>query len=209
MAKSTKRQELEREYKKLADRANHRLAELEKLSKNPEYENVLSYAYKVAAKQTSQYNSRIKSEKVRYRVPKNTNQLEAALNDVKDFLNMPTSTKKGINKVYKEGAENFNKSFGTNFTWQEVANFTEKVDFEDLKKTYGSPVLVMVIRSMKSHKVSASDIRRFNETHKTMTGDEIEDELINRLWKEGITANKLKGSGEFQKLTDYDFSPFN
>lgn len=208
--KSQKRIELEAEYKKLADTANHRLLELEKLSKRPGYENVLNYAYRTAQKDVQLYNTRIKSNKVRFRKPKNTNQLEAAIRDVKKFLNAPSSSVRGIKSIYKTGAENFNKNFHTNFTWQELANFTEKVDFESLKQKYGSPVLVMIIRSIKDNKVTSKDIKAFNIIHKTMTGDEIEDELITRLYDEGITPESLKGTGEYEdEWIDLDnYSPF-
>ena len=145
--KSDTRKELEAEYKHKAKIANDRLRLLEKLAQKEGYEDVLNYSYRIAMRDLKGMNVRGRGN--RFNIPKSTNQLQKALRAVDKFLDAPTSLKSTIDVMNQQNVVNFNKAFGTNFTQQELANFTQSVNWNDLKKEYDSAKLQLVIRRMK------------------------------------------------------------
>ena len=206
--RTVKQQELLVEYRKQIKIANRRLQRLEKLAEQPEYENVLKYAYRNAERDIKELGIGDIS-KVRYRIPENTNKLESALRRVKHFNeDLKTTTKSDIDKVYRRDAVNFNKSFGTNFTWDEVKRFTDAVDWERLKKDRGSAVLQKVIKSIMENKVSPDEIQDAIDKHKTIKGqDEVESDWTKRLIEDGLDVSMLyEGTGDFEAADD---NPFN
>ena len=214
--KLTKQQEeLLKEYRKVAQRANKKLERLEKLADNPDYENVLNYAYRIAARDVKELNLG-DTEKVRYRVPYdkktgryNTNMLKAALRRAKEFENMVTSSKTGIDTTYRQDALNFNAAFGTNYTWQELKEFTDAVNWNDLKKQYESGTIQRIIRKVISHEISADKVQSAIENHKTISGlDKVESSWLKQMYDSGLNPDLLfKGTGEFESVSD-DESPF-
>lgn len=192
MARYTEKQkELLQEYRVLRDRANERLRALEKLSSDPEYENVLGYAYRLAARDIKELGIG-DADKVRYRTPTNTNKLESAIKRVQNFLDMPTSTKTGIKSTYKTSATNFNKGFGTNFTWQELKSFTDSVDWDKLKAEKSYNVLKKVIRGITQNKITSQDIAEAAAKHKILVGvDKVTSDWTKRLAEQGLDADML------------------
>lgn len=206
--RTEKQEELLREYRREMKVANERLRQLEKLAQNPKYENVLQYAYRNASRDVKELGIG-DLEKVRYRIPTNTNKLESALRRVKEFNAMPTSKKSTIDVVYKQSAVNFNRSFGTNFTWQEVKTFTDAVDWEKLKAERGSATLQKVIKSIMKNGVTPKDIEDANARHKTISGmDSVTSDWTKRLIDEGLDVSMLH-SGTADFVPDYaNESPF-
>ena len=196
--RTEKQQELLEDYRREMKIANRRLQRLEKLAEDPDYENVLKYAYRLAERDVKELGIG-DLEKVRYRIPENTNKLQSALRRVREFNKMPTSTKSGIKAVYQKDASNFNRSFGTNFTWSELKDFTSSVDWEGLKKDRGSTVLQKVIRSIMDNKIKPSDIAEAISKHKTIAGqDEVESDWTKRLVEDGLDVSMLySGTGDF------------
>ena len=159
MAKTPRRIELEKEYRKLAKRADQRLVRLEKLSEQPGFEAVTKYAYRVAQRDIRAWSGE-KATRFNTKPPSNTNQLKAKIADIKKFLDSASSTwgetkeTKGIKKIYQDRADTINEKLkkdgiNANFTWQDLArlfesglweklqtsdNFSSKSDFKTLAR---------------------------------------------------------------------------
>lgn len=210
MPKYTERQkELLREYRTLRDRANERLRALEKLSNNPDFENVLGYAYRLVERDVKELGLGDVS-KVRYRTPKNTNKLESALKRVKSFLDMDTSTKSGIVDVYMKNTEALNKKFGTNFTWQEMKNYLDSINWNEIKKEYGSGRVIAAIKSLRENNIKAEDIEKNSKKYKVITDSKsVEADWTKRIAQSGLNPDMLyQGTGEFVSATEDDEIPF-
>lgn len=215
MKRTEKQQELYSQYKPLMRRANERLRELEKLATNPEYENVLGYAYRAAARDIKELGIG-DSEKIRFRMPTNTNQMEAAIRRVERFLSMPTSTKTGIKETYAKDAKAFNKAFGTSFTWQELKRFLDASDWNRLKDEKGSKVLQSVIKSFSSAGIdvkknqSISDaIAEANAKHKDIAKvDEVQRDWAKRLQDSGLRFDMLQYDESVDDSDLWDENPF-
>lgn len=199
--------ELLEEYRKIAHQNNQRLRELEKLSKTEGYENILKYAYSVAERDVKELGIG-DVNKVRYRIPTNTNKLKSALRRAKEFNQMVTSKKSTIDEMYQKDTINFNKAFGTNFTWQELREFTKASNWNELKREKGSAVLQLAIRSVTNKMPKPEDIKAVADKHKKVSDDEVAAELVQVLEKDGLKIDMLyKGTGEFVS-DDSDDNPF-
>ena len=216
--KTPLQEQLLREYRREMKNANRKLRDLEKLSKNPDYEGILKFAYRVAERDVKELG--LGDPKLtRYRVPYNpktgeynSNKLKAALKRVREFNEMTTSTKRGIDRLYKQDTINFNKAFGTNFTWQELRQFAKKSDWDKLKKQYGSAVLVTTIKSHMKKKPDEEVKKAAEETsktHKTISKQSaVTDDWMKHLKKQGLAVDMLyEGTGKFEPV-DEEESPF-
>lgn len=200
-----KQKQLRAEYQKEMWKANKKLERLEALANNPSYEGVLNYAYRVAARDIKNLGIG-DSEKVRFRMPSNTNKLEAAIKRAKKFNEMPTSGKRSIDTIYKNNATNFNKAFGTNFTWQELRTFMKQSDWENLDKKYGYKLLKKAIKSYIDKEKAIAGVKDANEQHKNVKSDEVADEITKKLAADGLKFEMLtSGSGEFVNPEDNPF----
>ena len=151
---------LYKEYKRLADRADKRLLRLERLAaKNDEkYKNVLAYAYNKAQKAIEHWDGK-KFDKPRFarKTPKTDEELAMKIKDIQEFLSMNTSTKSGIDKVYKKRADSLNAKFGTDFTWQDWARFGSRGywDRTDGRFTYNEMIKVAKVQKQKADMIKA------------------------------------------------------
>lgn len=111
-------------YIRLAKVADQRLVRLEKLSHEKGYEAVTSYAYASAMNDLKNFGQK----RFNAKVPDPTTEEGAflfreKLAAVKEFLRSPTSTKGGVTDVYQSKADTMNERYGTDFTWQDMADF--------------------------------------------------------------------------------------
>lgn len=133
---------LEKYYKRLAKVADQRLRRLEDLSKQENYKVVTDWAYKRAMGDIERWGGK---ERFDTAPPQNTNQLKAKINDIRAFLESGTSTKKDIDMIYKKRADTINSKYGTNLTWQDIADFYGRDKNEALDTKYGSKQVAMAI----------------------------------------------------------------
>lgn len=203
---------LREEYLKEMRKANDRLRELEKLAQRPEYENVLQYAYRVAERDIKTLNMIGKSGKIRYKIPKNTNRLESALRRVRHFNeDLVTVNKSRIDKFYIESTNNFNKNFGTNFTWEELRHFTKASNWNNLVKEYGSAFLQTVIQSHQKEKGVhiADEVSKLNENVKSVKSDAVVSEVSQILAQDGLRFDLLdSATGEYYEEDFDEENPF-
>ena len=133
---------LEQYYRRLAKVADQRLVRLERLAEQENYHVVKEWAYKRAQEDISRWGG---SNRFNTAPPQNTNQLKAKINDIRAFLESGTSTQKDINTIYKKRADTINSKYGTNFTWQDIADFYGRDKNEALDAKYGSKQVAMAI----------------------------------------------------------------
>lgn len=175
----TDKNKLIKDYVKLAKRANKRLYNLEKLSKESGFENVTKWAYRNAL-----YNIKQRGDNKRFNININEDinikTLSAMRNEVYNFLNAPTSTKKGIVKLYKEKTDTFNKKYNTNWKWQDMANYFEKGGKELFEEKFSSSTALNVLGVFQKNKDEVKKIiDDFNNKNKNQ--DVLLDDFIKKL----------------------------
>ena len=126
-----KRKALEKEYRKLAKRADQRLVRLEQYAEsNKKYKSILKFSYERAIRDIRSWSGE-NASRFNTKPPSNTNQLKAKISDIKRFLASASSTlketkeNKGIISTYNKRVKSINEKFGTNFTWETLAHYYE------------------------------------------------------------------------------------
>lgn len=151
---------LEHYYRRLAKTADQRLVRLERYGEEEFYKTARQWAYARAVqdiKKWRQPGEGIDLFRFNTKPPKDPEDLLAKINDIKTFLESPTSTKKGITDVYKKRAATVNKKYTANFTWQQLAKFytTGEADLWDAK--FGSKTALKTIGQIQLHKKEIKD----------------------------------------------------
>lgn len=189
-------QELVKEYRRLAKRADQRLVRLEKLSEKEGFENVLKYAYAKAEQDILVYGKPRNKPRFNTAPPQNTNSLQGKINDIKRFLDYPSSTQKGIESIYQARADTVNKNMGLRtfdqstgrwvnspdaFTWEDLANFFTSKSWDKLGQAFGSKTVMMIIGKIKMNYNEISEAIRANKSIKI--GDEMVSVKVNEMLK--------------------------
>lgn len=187
-------EELVKEYRKLAKRADQRLVRLEALSRSKKFESVLKYGYAVAAKNIESYGAVKNKPRFNTKPPENSNTLQAKINDIKHFLDSVSSTKKGIVSVYEKRADTINKTMGLDgndkFTWQELADFFQSKTYEKLASMFGSKTVFDIIGKIKK------DLPEIAKAIKNNQKIKVAD------WKVNDTINKMIAENDI-RLEDF------
>lgn len=118
-------------YRRLAKAADQRLVRLEKLSHEKDFGAVNKYAYSRAMADIDIYNPG--GSRFNTKPPEDRRQFKEKIMDMRHFLESPTSTKAGVVETYQKRTDSFNKRFGTNFTWQELATYMDKFPHGKMK----------------------------------------------------------------------------
>lgn len=187
---SEKYDQLLKEYNLLAMRADKRLQRLEQHSKDKHFEHILDYAYSKAMHDIHSWSG-AQGTRFLTKPPANTQQLQAKIADIKEFLESKTSTKSGVKATYIERAKTTNKNWGTNFTWQDLATFWESEDAKKLASDYGSKTLIKALGIIKKLGDDPEKIKKAIESNKKLSGDDIQDEITRSLLNQGYTADRL------------------
>lgn len=180
---------LEAAWKRLAKQADQRLVRLEAYAHDENFNSVLRYAYARAMRDIQSFGGK---KRFNARKPTNPQELRARINDILTFLNSPTSTKQGIIAVYQKRANSINKKYGTNFTWQQLADYFQSGKADKMNSKYGSDTALFLIATEQAN-LSVSDIaERSNARQKSTTDDEQMEKIIDRLSQGGVSARQLK-----------------
>lgn len=211
---------LYKQYKLLADRADKRLLRLERLAeKQPDmYKGVLSYAYAKAQKSIAYWDGK-ESDKPRFarKTPKTDAEMAEKIKDIEAFLNMQTSTKGGIDKTYKKRAEKLNKTFGTDFSWQDWARFGVRGYWEHKDGDFRYNNLIKVAKVQKQKEDAIKAYNKFKKAtrtgigsvkpikyHVSVNGDNLLEELKNELGIENLLSSDMN---LINKTIDTIFEP--
>lgn len=146
------------EYKKLARKADARLRAIEKYSEQKYYKGIERYAYARAIRDIELWSGTGK-KRFDTKPPDSLQGIRAKINDIKTFLELPTSTKAGVTAIYVKRAESINKKYGTDLTWRQVADYYTSKAHEKAAEKYGSKTELLVFAT----EVSTVDINALTE----------------------------------------------
>ena len=191
-SKSRSTNDLLREYRKLAKRADQRLVRLEKLSQTKNFKQVKQWAYKNAATDAIHWGANPEKPRFNIAPPRtekgniNTTQLKAKIQDMKNFLEKPTSTKAGIVNIYQKKADTLNekyKKWGLDLNWSDVGDFFESKLYKKLAKSMGSGTRIKAIATIKENEEEIlKNFAQHKASHiKTEDNDIVVDEAIKRM----------------------------
>lgn len=174
---------LQSEYFKLARSANNRMTRLEKLAQDPEYKAVLGYAYKDAAYDLRHLFARFGDvqrfpQDVSKMAANETNirQMKQYIRSVKNFLESPSSTKKGIDKIYRHRASTINRKYNTNFTVDDMRVFFDTTVWKRISKTFESNSALKVIDTVqKNWKEIIEEAKEARKSHKSIDYESLKD----------------------------------
>lgn len=186
----SKYEELLKEYNLLSMRADKRLQRLEKLATEEHYHGVLTYAYARAMRDIRSWSG-AKGTRFRTKPPATVQQLQAKINDIKEFLHAPTSKKSGITAMYKQRAATTNERYGTKFTWQELANYYESSLSKDLDQDYGSDVLIRALGAIKRIANDPEKIQAAINGNLRLAESDVVDEIARQILANNINITNL------------------
>ena len=99
--------------------ADERMRKLEKLSKEPGFEGATKFAYPKSKYYLEMFGKRHWESK-----PSEDRRIfKEQIMAMRYFMTSPTSTKGGIIEVYQKRADKLNETYGTQFTWRDMAAF--------------------------------------------------------------------------------------
>lgn len=173
-------------YNALAKKADRRMRELERFSRYEEYKDIKKYAYRKAEEMIKVWTPPDKMYEDRAprwqrNTPMDTRSLKAKIKDIESFLNMKSSTLKGVKEIYKNRTEAINKKYNTKFTWQQLAHFFEDGGLADKAfDKYGSATVLLAYGKIQKNKNKAlKAIEDFNDNNKITDSDIATQEAIN------------------------------
>lgn len=198
-----------KEYKKLAKRADQRLVRIQGYRHDKYFQGIDQFAFKTAMRDIRSWSGdnatrfNTKAPILRDKEGKpildkngkeqvNLRELQHKIADIKKFLASPSSTKKGLLDVYKKRTDSFNQTMGTNFTWQEMANYWEKFGADDIDRNfdYRTGIRVMDIektnKNVKNMKAKMQELLRIGEIN------QIEYQTFLALEERGVSYKDLK-----------------
>lgn len=183
---------LEKYYRRLAKTADQRLVRLEKYSGDEYYKVASRWAYARAVQDIKKWQSKgDKFDQFRFNTkpPKDPEDLLAKINDIKTFLESPTSTKKGITDVYKKRAATVNKRYGTSFTWQQLAKYYTSGQAELWEAKFGSKTALRTIGQIQKHakRLMKSILNADNKDIRV-----VDNELLQKTVDKALSDNDLK-----------------
>ena len=186
MAKKQTYDDLVKEYRKLAKRADQRLVRLEKLSTQKDFKQVKQWAYKNAVTDALEWGASPSKPRFNIAPPKSTISLKAKIQDIKNFLEKPTSTRSGIIDVYEKKAATLNekyKEYGLDLNWSDVGTFFESSLYKKLSKKYSSGTVIRAIATIKKNESKViKDFDQHKASHiKTEDDDMIINDAISRM----------------------------
>lgn len=184
--------DLVKEYRKLAKRADQRLLRLEKISGQKNFKQVKQWAYKNAVTDALQWGANPKKPRFNIEPPKDKNgdisptMLQAKIRDIQYFLDKPSSTKAGIIKVYQKKADTLNKKYADynlNLSWSDVGDLFESRLYKKLDDSFTSGTMIKAIATMKNNEAEIlQDFAKKRASHiKTEDNDMVVDAAIKKM----------------------------
>ena len=186
-----KGESLEHYYRRLAKQADQRLVRLEKLTRSEGYENVDKYAYARAMRDIKQWSGE-DATRFNMKAPKNINSVKAKISDIRTFLEAPTSTKAGIEAVYRSKADVLNQKYGTQFEWSDLANYFDEAKSSKSDSKYGSDTMLKAIAEIqKQSDTIIKQIKQHKKKHITVDNPRLQDAIDDILTDRGIDIKQF------------------
>lgn len=184
---------LEHLYRRLAKTADQRLVRLERLAEKPGFKPAKQWAYARAQRDIEKWSG-AGSSRFNTKPPTNQMQLRAKINDIREFLLSPTSTKQGIVDTYKKRADTINERYGTDFTWDELADFFNDKKNEKMSQFGASKTVLRAIGRIQNAP-DATQWQRISRQKKNQPTIIQDDVILDQ------TVKKLLRSKDFKFLT--------
>lgn len=191
-----------KEYKQLAKEADRRLRKLERLSKKEGFTNVKEWSYKRAMRDIKEWTGTKRSFKAA--IPKGDEKLStlrSKINDVKRFLDAPTSQEETIRQMYQKRADDLNKNFGTNFSWEDLGNVFEKKEENTFYKKFKGKTYLKAVSFLKDNEeeimrnlfdISTNDPQAIRSTLHVGSGNaKVKEAVLSILDEYGIQFTEL------------------
>ena len=143
---------LEKYYHRLAKAADQRLVRLESYEHDKYFKPATQWAYSRAQHDLQRWTGQgpgAKHLRFNTAAPKDEEKLISKINDIKQFLSSPTSTKKGIIDVYKKRADTVNDRYGTSFDWKSLAKYYDSGQSDLWDSKFGSKTALRTIGQIK------------------------------------------------------------
>lgn len=146
--------DLLKEYRKLAKRADQRLVRLESYSHQAGLRGAKTYAYRKAINSIESWGG---TKRFNTKPPKSERDLAEKINDIKMFLEAPTSTARGIRQINVKRTQSLNETLGTDYTVDELTKFFDVGGFGNtLMENFGYRTALtvgkIVLKEMGKHK---------------------------------------------------------
>ena len=181
---------LEHYYRRLAKTADQRLVRLEKYEQDPNFKTATQWAYAKAIRDIKKWQipgEKVKQYRFNTKPPTDPEDLLAKINDIKTFIESPTSTKKGITEVYKKRADTVNKKYGTSFTWQQLAKYYTSGQSEIWDAKFGSKTALRTIGELQKNKKKVID-----SIEKADSKDiRVDNKILDKTVKAALADNNL------------------
>ena len=178
-------------YRRLAKTADQRLVRLESYKYDKNFKTATKWAYNKAIKDIHKWSG---SEADRFNVapPESKEKLLSKINDIRSFLESPTSTKKGIIDVYKKRADTINERYGTNFTWQQLAKYYTSGEAEKWDSKFGSKTALKTIAVIQGNGKKLIDKIKAHDKKDVRVDDSVINKTVEKALKdEDLDLNML------------------
>lgn len=186
---------LDKFYRRIVDAANHRLLEIERMSVKKGYEEVTQFAYRKAMYDIHDFFGEDRKRFKANALPlEDLREVPKYINSVLRFLEMPTSTKIGIQDIYTKRAATINKEYGTNVSWQTIANLYQSKLYSKLNaKLNASKTAVRVIgvlqknkKELKKYFKEVSDAEKMGKQPPEIISLQVKDRELNEKVNEAL-----------------------
>ena len=144
------RARLEEQYKSFVRKTNSRLKALENLSQESGYENIKQFAYSKAMMDIQNFFGEDKKRFASATSKLSNRQLEARINSMLEFLNSPSSTKKGIDRVWSSRESSIVKKYG--ISWDKALDVFERGIIKKYGNQLNSDLIMRVISAQEDDK---------------------------------------------------------
>ena len=134
-AKTETYEDLVRQLRKLAKRADQRMVRLEQAEGQRGFEHITSFAYSKASAEIERFSGELKAgQKPRWNraTPKTKQEVQAKIAALERFLGSETSTKTGVRAGYKRRADTLKDRLGINVAWQDLGKFFQSPAYQKL-----------------------------------------------------------------------------
>lgn len=170
-------------YHRLAKTADQRLDRLEQLAdKGGYFENVEKYAYQKAVRDIQSYPGNEDRKRFNTKPPMAPQLFREKIADMRAFLSSPSSTKAGIVGTYQKRVDTINKKYGTQYSWQQFADFIRSGAAEKLFGEYGSKTTFKAIGKIQAMK--DSELKDGIENNLKTQSDLISEQAVQKIAEE-------------------------
>lgn len=182
---ASKYDQLLREYRKLAKRADQRLVRLEKLSTQENFRSVKKFAYARAMRDIKTWSGE-GATRFNTKPPKSVQGLKAKIADIEHFLEPGnTSTKTGIVGIYKRKQATVLRQYGLEMSWQDAAKLYETGLWDKLDSAYGSKTVLLALGEIRKNIDQINALK-----NKVKNVQIVEDRVVDRTIKSLLSEHK-------------------